>query len=572
MSRQFSARNRVVQHHADSQHKGQQGLTLLMVLMLGTVLTAGVSGLMARQIMSRRLSAKESYQQLAEAAANNGLNRILGRLNNADPAENRGFLFNLDNRENINEANNGFHWERLNTDQPPEFSEICQDSSIGLPAHPNQNSDSVWPTTEVPLQAQDSPSLRNDGVGTIASFYRLRGYSSPGTSGHADSGEAKFIIEGIVRREGAPEDSFLARSRLERSLYIQSWVDISRSQDWGVLAAHHLELGPVQLNGPGLVLWHRSKEQAGTVLGNCNSSNLVRQVGGDARNTINLASRIWPVVDQEQPPGTIFRTTHSRDGFPGRPGEIRVWRIDDDNLLQSGCRNRVVCHRPGEGTAYSRPTDLQITRRRTRVNGRQQTTATIRLRENDICTGQTGDCHVYLDRLNLSRSRLLIENSTRPVVLHLLGSVNNQAGEESAITLGSEAQICGVDVNSNQCNHRPERLIITTESAQVPEGCASRNQAITLSGESLPAAWILMRQGTVSLESDTVLRGMIWSHSFCANNHRLSLTAQSSDSVDSSLVAQASELWDWGSKGFAGYGRTITRGVRGTSLDQFQRF
>ena len=115
MSRQFSARNSVVQHHADSQHKGQQGLTLLMVLMLGTVLTAGVSGLMARQIMSRRLSAKESYQQLAEAAANNGLNRILGRLNNADPAENRGFLVNLDNRENINEANHGFPWERLNT-------------------------------------------------------------------------------------------------------------------------------------------------------------------------------------------------------------------------------------------------------------------------------------------------------------------------------------------------------------------------------------------------------------------------------------------------------------------------
>ena len=566
------ARNTVVHQHTDTHHKGEQGLTLLMVLMLGTVLTAGVSGLMARQLMSRQLSAKESYQQLAEAAANNGLNRILGRLNNADPAENRGFLFNLDNRENINEANNGFHWERLNTDQPPEFSEICQDSSIGLPAHPNQNSDAVWPTTEVPLQAQDSPSLRKDGVGTIASFYRLRGYSSPGTSGHADSGEAKFIIEGIVRREGAPEHSFLARSRLERSLYIQSWVDISRSQDWGVLAAHHLELGPVQLNGPGLVLWHRSKDQASSVVGHCNSTNLVRQVVGNERNTNNLASRIWPVVDQEQPPATIFRTTHSRDEFPGRPGAIRVWRIDDDNLLQNSCRNRVVCHRPGEGTVYSRPSDLQITRRRRRVNGRLQTTAIIKLRENDICTGQTGDCHVYLDRLNLSRSSLLIENSTRPVVLHLLGSVNNQAGQESAITLGSNALICGVDVNSNQCNQRPEGLIITTESTQVPDGCASRNQTLTLSGESLPAAWILMRQGTVVLQSDTTLRGMIWSHSFCANNYRLSLTAQSADPVDSSLVEQASRLWEWGSKGFSGYGRTITRGIRGTTLDQFQRF
>ena len=82
-----------------------------MVLMLGTVLMAGVSGLMARQLMSKRLSAKESYQQLAEAAANNGLNRILGQLNNPDPSQNRGFLFNLDNRENINEVNNGFYWE-----------------------------------------------------------------------------------------------------------------------------------------------------------------------------------------------------------------------------------------------------------------------------------------------------------------------------------------------------------------------------------------------------------------------------------------------------------------------------
>ena len=51
----------------------EHGLTLVMALMLGMVLMTGVSGLLARQLMSRRLSAKESYQQMAEAAANNGL-------------------------------------------------------------------------------------------------------------------------------------------------------------------------------------------------------------------------------------------------------------------------------------------------------------------------------------------------------------------------------------------------------------------------------------------------------------------------------------------------------------------
>ena len=54
----------------------QQGVTLVLALMLGMVLLAGVSSLLARHLMSRRLSAKESYQQMAEGAANNGLNRV----------------------------------------------------------------------------------------------------------------------------------------------------------------------------------------------------------------------------------------------------------------------------------------------------------------------------------------------------------------------------------------------------------------------------------------------------------------------------------------------------------------
>ena len=115
-------------------------------------------------------------------------------------------------------------------------------------------------------------------------------------------------------------------------------------------------------------------------------------------------------------------------------------------------------------------------------------------------------------------------------------------------------------------------MIIVTDATQAPDRCDSQNQRINLSGDSLPAALVLMRQGTVSLQSDTSLRGMIWSHSFCSNNNRLSLDARTQLAGGSTLMQKASDLWNWGTKGFAGYGRKITRGIRGTGLDQFQRF
>ena len=61
--------------------KEEQGLTMVLALFLGMILIAGVTGLMLRQLMARKLGANESYQQMAENAAINGFNRILGELN-----------------------------------------------------------------------------------------------------------------------------------------------------------------------------------------------------------------------------------------------------------------------------------------------------------------------------------------------------------------------------------------------------------------------------------------------------------------------------------------------------------
>ena len=183
---------------------------------------------------------------------------------------------------------------------------------------------------------------------------------------------------------------------------------------------------------------------------------------------------------------------------------------------------------------------------------------------------------IYVDQINLNRSQLLIENGSRPVVVHLLGSAQGQttgqASTTGTISLGANALICGVDVNSTTCNDKPERLIITTEATHAPVRCNSTDHRLVLNGNSLPSAWVLMRKGTVALANNSELNGVIWTHSFCSNNHRLVLNEGSRGLRSGSNFQKASILWDWSGKGFAGYGRKTTRGIRGTGLDQFQRF
>ena len=67
---------------------------MLIALMMGMVLMAGVTGLLLRQLMSRKLGAAESYQQMAETAHNDLIE--LSELNNDDDFAYKGYLFTLD--------------------------------------------------------------------------------------------------------------------------------------------------------------------------------------------------------------------------------------------------------------------------------------------------------------------------------------------------------------------------------------------------------------------------------------------------------------------------------------------
>ena len=201
-------------------------------------------------------------------------------------------------------------------------------------------------------------------------------------------------------------------------------------------------------------------------------------------------------------------------------------------------------------------------------------TPTIHLKEQDVCKEREGDCHIFVDEIKIKGSEFLIENESRPVVIHLLGSGSTQGEQQSSgiISLGENALICGVNKGKRTCNNKPERLVISTESRQSPNRCKTTDHQLIMNGNSLPAAVVLMRKGTVSLANDSVLNGIIWTDNFCSNNYRLEFTKDESGQSLSKNLQEANSLWKWSKKGFAGYGRQTTRGIRGTGMDQFQRF
>lgn len=62
----------------------EQGVALVLAVLMSIILLGLSTGLLAKQLITRRNGASESYKQMAETAASNGLNRILAKLNNSN--------------------------------------------------------------------------------------------------------------------------------------------------------------------------------------------------------------------------------------------------------------------------------------------------------------------------------------------------------------------------------------------------------------------------------------------------------------------------------------------------------
>ena len=211
------------------QSKEEEGMAIIVTLMIGLLLLAGSSALMARMLTGRRIGSSESYQQMAETAALNGFNRILATFNKDDDENYRGYYFALNNHEGDPDliGDEQWHWESANDRPTPALlQELCTDTSVGMSAE--------WPRTNI--QITSGSSQRNDGKDPLI-FYRLRGYSSLAKQPQ----EKAFLKLRESSSEGASDaDDYLARTLLTRSLYLQSIV--AAEDDWGVMAGHHLEL------------------------------------------------------------------------------------------------------------------------------------------------------------------------------------------------------------------------------------------------------------------------------------------------------------------------------------------
>ena len=576
--------------------KQEKGMAMVIALLMGVALAAGATGLALRQIMARRLGASESYQQMAESAALSGLNRILSDLNRDDRNNYTGFLLTLNNDEGE------WGWAKPNS-QGFELIELCTPVTQSIDAYPSTSSSDA---PEIPI---NTGTMRNDGItGSIQTTYRLRSYN---TTASAGNGQGTFLVEGIVRRG----DALLARAVLKRSLYINSKV--AGAGDWGVISGHNLRLNDTDIIGAGNIFYltkSPSNYAAEQYASGCSSSNLLSDVGA-TNSTLagkNLTNQIWPInIDEANrgvsgmPPLTLFERERVNDTTEGSDGKtIRLWSIDDsapapadrngdgiEDTLADGTPIRypalpcgeVVCLRDADQADLG---DYGITNsgsfRTASEEGISLSSdgSTITLTTDILCKESAQfDCHIYFDHLRLDNKKLHIETSdTRAVVLHIEQpqSYPNDPKISRAFSLSGTAELCSVNEDGSTCNGKPERFVIAASSGSAPtDACNTEPRSLRFTGTTLPYALLYMPTGTVRPSDDASLSGLIWASSVCVvdNDDDPASFTLKTEHNDIPIVQRANDLWGWSSRiNYPGYGRMVTRAIRGTSLDTFERW
>lgn len=602
-------------------HKSEQGISLLLSLLMGLVIIGGVSGLLMRQLSERSRGAGESYQQIAENAAANGFNQILSALNNTSPGEYLGYLF-------------------LNDHDGSVSSKWRSDITLEQPCSKNQANDGVAPAWIVNTNGNDDGNtLRSDQMGNIQSQFKLRAYYGP-----KEGQSATFEVEGTVIREGS-DNSYEARSLLRRSLYINSKVPTN--DDWAILAARNYELGNVDIEGSGHILWLMQSLGNFNDADSCNSTNLLAAIGASNQRETDLAERIWPVVNLTGnqwniPAPERFNNDGTFDKTDDTDGTHRIWAFDDSLVgdpiqgnygLQCGGTYSVVCARPSSNNPQNSQNENPIANNqivveasttsinqeeciakntfwswnlfkrvqegeslnlsetdckennnlewRTSIDVEVPERRQIIVKSSDLCNHTSNEdvCHVFIEHINLSQSQLFIQNDDRPVVLHLElppgGGNRRSIFEGHQYSLKNNSKICGSNSGElSDCNNIAEAFIIASSEGDVGTTCNNENKQSTLQfGKSnLPSAWINLSKGKVELNADTTMNGIIWANSICtgpSNGRTYDLTL-STNGNNKPVVENAEELWGWDDQ--KRYGRKVVRGVRGTGFDTFTRF
>lgn len=607
-----------------SQPKGEEGIALVLTLLISVVLLGGLAALMMRMIGSRKLSTSESYQQLAEAAAVNGFNRILASLNNPDKESYLGFLYQVSNLEN-----QGYAWGAT-----PLISEPCAANRQSIPD---------WHSNLVALQAPGE-TARQDNSGVVTTHYRLRKYQGP-----EGQSSAQFEIEGVVKREGS-QNKYEARSLLRRSLFVNSAVPTP--DDWAVLAARDLNLGSVQITKGGNLWSDRQGPAKGGMIikllpnlnsflniNSCGSTNLLASVGANSSQQPNIAKHIWPVANISSnnwdiPTPTYFNGDGTRDEGDYGNGSTRIWAFDDtligsieddqSGILCGGSRKySIFCARPSSANPDRQQTyQNQISRSQIKTNSQKlcinkknwgtekrlkiysgdaikcdsteskwkkrvtwSAANKILIKASDICENkqEANVCNVYIEHVKLANTMIFIETDiNRPVVLKLQSPDNAPLRTDlsNEYSLTGASLICGIDrlpenqidnIEPENCNEKPELFIVASQNGGATNNCNANEIKGTLSfgGLNLPAAWVVWPNGSIQLNADTNTKGIFWGNSICTNSYGLSLDTTTADNT-TPIVTAGEQQWSWDVE--KRYGRTVLRGIRGTGFDTFSRW
>jgi hypothetical protein len=506
----------------------EQGVALVLAVLMSIILLAISTGLLAKQLITRRNGASESYKQMAETAASNGLNRILAKLNNSNT--DISYLWRLQQN-----AQQGMQWNYSQEQLRPMMEQPC------TPLLLDQQTSLVLAGGDL----SHNSNLRDDGSSeTVAMAYKLRSYG-------VSSNQATFQIEGIVSRGNTNPPAIASRSLLTRMLALKNVIP--SANHWGALAATRMELGPSSIVGPGRSILLLKRADAGPSFiptDACSAPQLGARVGA---TNVELKSKIWPLLDIEFPSTGIFDQEVAVDQFiPSGSASMqrRIWNIDDSRPLNSliGC-NAIVCSRGELETSYKSQDSLYVS------NG------TITLPGSALCADQQAKpCLLWIEKIKLSGVKKLLIASNQAVVLRMFRPLES-------ISVVSPSSLCAANSGETSCGQEAERLAIVANSGDSPSSCAAATQKLSFNGNAIPAALILMPQGTVNVTGSASMRGLIWAHQVCATAG-LAITTTAPD--NGNIIDKAKTSWHWNDD--ISLGVSVTKGLRGTGLDMFRRW
>ena len=536
-------------------------MALPVALIIGALLLVASAGLLVKLMMLRSAGSAESYKQLAELASGNGLSRVLAKLNDSQTSD-ISYLWRLSQDEQLDPVGTPLRqWDLGETGLRPLMEQPCAPLNLTAEAKSTLKGGDL----------SHGANLRSDGrPDSVAISYRLRSYSySPGDS------KATFTVEGYATQGSGNRENVLARSLLTRVLALKRLM--RSNDDWGVIAGKTMALGPSTIAGNGKALWLIDTAGASRfgVAGACNPSALGSALGS---SNANLQTKLWPLQGSDFPSPGMFDQLAALDQVSGtNPSQRRIWNIDDKRsttcsggALSNGSSGDAICTR---GETSSTWTGAESAASVKRSGGVGSSITAITIHADTICggTGTTQPCLIWMESIQLRNGATLsIETASnggaRPVVLRLL-----RPQETINLTSG---KLCQADFSASAsiplpCSSNPkaENLAIVASNGDSASSCTTATQTLKFGGSSLPAALVLMPQGTVAISAAASMNGLLWAGNICAAP---GLAISSNNTTGSSIIDGFKSLWKWDSS--LTFGRTVTRGIRGTGLDLFRRW